>query len=496
MPSDKQATGPKKDLPTSSQEIESLKSQLATAKQHRQELLNRLDKLENQTKQAGATYRWGLLTLAQLLPIDKDKHLARHLNRVKRLAKDEAGVEDIKTAIMRLKDAAVKEDIKPPEGKKERSLHPSLLKWLRKDNKTTDEPPVGATDSIGPIKETYQEILNELRLNLDENALAELLSIEKQLHRAKQMDDLIAIRKTMMNLIKKYIARISTEREEAASFIREIGERLIEVEGHMINSISFTKDTQAVSSTFTDTIDGQLADFKQSINISNSLSELKTAVVTRLSSIKSTIESKRQDDSTRLKQAGQQMEKLQKNMTEMKGEIQTAWKRAKTLERELLIDPLTGIYNRRAYDRRVVEEVQRYQRYDRAFSLLIFDVDHFKQVNDNYGHGIGDLCLKEIIKRIRPVLRKSDFLARYGGEEFVVLVPETHTVGAADVAEKIRKTIEDTDFIHKSDSIKITVSIGITEINTSDKTHEDIFTRADDALYNAKQAGRNRVATL
>jgi len=190
------------------------------------------------------------------------------------------------------------------------------------------------------------------------------------------------------------------------------------------------------------------------------------------------------------------MQQLQQDLSEMKGEIEAAWQRAHALEKELLIDPLTGIYNRRAYDRRIEEELQRYQRYHRVFSLLVFDVDHFKDINDRYGHSAGDQCLKEIINRVKLILRKSDFLSRYGGEEFVVIVPEINAEGALEVAEKIRATVEQTKFIHKSEVVKITISIGLTHIKPGDRVHDQIFSRADRALYNAKQAGRNRVLSL
>ena len=98
------------------------------------------------------------------------------------------------------------------------------------------------------------------------------------------------------------------------------------------------------------------------------------------------------------------------------------------------MDPLTEVYNRRAYEKRLNEELQRYLRHQRPFSMLLLDVDHFKSINDQFGHAVGDLCLKEIIKRVRPLLRESDFLARFGGEEFVVLLPETERKAAMAVA--------------------------------------------------------------
>lgn len=495
MPSKTQEKEPKKGS-----EIDSLK--LAKVKQHRQELIDRLDKLEARGKEAETNYRWSLLTLTEMLLANEDKAAAPRLEALKQLIDTDASPESLKAMLKRLKaprerkDAPFKEESAPPDLKKKRSLAPSLLNWLKKNGQPEPAEPVSVQDEIAPLKTTYQEIINELRLNLDPGALDKLRAIEKSLRKAAGSDDFLSVRKSILNLISEYISRISKEREEAALFIREIGERLIEVEGHMISSLSFAKDAHQVSSTFTDSLEGQLVEFKQTIDISRDLTELKIAVASRLSSIKSVLENKRQDDSVRLKQADEQMQELQQNLSEMKGEIQTAWQRAKSLERELLIDPLTGIYNRRAYDRRIIEETERYQRYQRAFSLLVFDVDHFKRVNDLYGHSVGDMCLKEIVHRIRPVLRKCDFMARYGGEEFAIIVPETRSEGAMGVAEKLRQTIELTKFIYKSDSVAITVSVGVTEITPADKTHEDIFSRADRALYNAKQTGRNRVAVL
>ena len=497
MPPTTESTDPQKS--GSGQKIDSLKLQLAIVKEHRQELINRLDKLEHQTKENESNYRWNLLALAQLLRVDGNPELEQHLNAFKRLAKNGASHESLKHLLLQLKDATLKQSINAPESKKNKSISPALLKWLRKSDPAETAPAAqqpDASDAISQIKQTYQHIINELRLNLDESVLKKVRKIEQQLNQAADAESFVTIRTSILNLITNYVSKISKEREEAAAFIREIGERLIEVEGQMINSLSFAKDVQQVSSSFTDTIEVQLVDFKQSIDSSRNLSELKSAVVSRLSFIKTVLENKRKDDSTRLELADQQTQKLQQNLHDMKGEIQTAWKRAKALERELLIDPLTGIYNRRAYDRRMEEELQRFQRYHRLFSLLIFDVDNFKRINDLYGHSIGDLCLKEIINRIKPVLRKSDFLARYGGEEFIVIVPETPAEGALEMAEKLRQTVEQTKFIHKSDEVTITVSIGLTQTVPEDLTQDDIFTRADRALYNAKQAGRNRVSAL
>jgi diguanylate cyclase (GGDEF)-like protein len=126
---------------------------------------------------------------------------------------------------------------------------------------------------------------------------------------------------------------------------------------------------------------------------------------------------------------------------------------------------------------------------------LVIDADKFKNINDTYGHAIGDRCLQEIIKRTQPLLRKSDMLVRYGGDEFVVIMPETDTKGAMKVAEKIRQTIEKIEFLYKEDTVRLTVSIGVSCIKEGDKSPMDLFGRADMAVYKAKENGRNQVMT-
>jgi diguanylate cyclase (GGDEF)-like protein len=187
------------------------------------------------------------------------------------------------------------------------------------------------------------------------------------------------------------------------------------------------------------------------------------------------------------------MGRLQQDIDRMKNEVATERQRADILGKEVLIDPLTGVYNRRAYGKRISEELQRYLRHKRPFSMLMLDVDHFKSVNDQYGHAVGDLCLKEIIKRIQPLLRQSDFLARFGGEEFVLLLPETVQSGAVEVAEKLRKCIEKTEFLHRGKLVPITISIGATQVMSTDQQTDMLFNRVDKAMYRAKAAGRNCV---
>lgn len=167
------------------------------------------------------------------------------------------------------------------------------------------------------------------------------------------------------------------------------------------------------------------------------------------------------------------------------------------LEKLSLTDFLTGIYNIRYFYLRIIEEYSRSQRYTLPVSCLMLDIDHFKKVNDRYGHRAGDTVLKEFAQLLKKHSRTSDVLARYGGEEFILLLPQTALEGALAEAERIRVIVEDYRFRSLKNKEGLTVSIGIS-VSPHDRirTHEDLISYADRALFAAKNLGRNRVATF
>ncbi len=161
-----------------------------------------------------------------------------------------------------------------------------------------------------------------------------------------------------------------------------------------------------------------------------------------------------------------------------------------------LIDPLTGINNRRFFDQRVDEEVTLSLRNRAPLSCLFLDLDHFKRVNDSHGHQAGDAVLQQAAHIFSDIMRTSDVLARYGGEEFVILLANTNTETAHDIAERIRASINQTHFdIGTAAPLKITLSIGLTTMNATSpiKTTQQLINAADQAVYAAKVSGRNRV---
>ncbi|KKC29864.1 GGDEF domain-containing response regulator [Caldanaerobacter subterraneus] len=159
------------------------------------------------------------------------------------------------------------------------------------------------------------------------------------------------------------------------------------------------------------------------------------------------------------------------------------------LYRQSITDPLTNIYNRRFFMQMLEQEIERVKRNKKLFSLIMFDLDHFKNVNDRFGHAAGDMVLKSVADTVKGRIRKTDYFARWGGEEFIILLPETSLNNAAELAEELRKKISETEL----DGIgKVTASFGVTEYRNTD-TVDTVLLRVDGALYEAKGSGRNCV---
>ncbi len=490
------ATQLSQSLSTEATEIENLKSQTKIIQSQKDQLLKQLQELEDRQLKSDGFYKTVVTTFINLLLSEGNYTLAPSLEQFKTLIQKENSIDIFIDAFNQIKDAALREDIpqidRPVPDEKVKS--PSFLSRLLK--KPEPEALGGAQIQeifFKHLKTAYQEIVDELSLFLGEGYLKKLSRISKQIDKCSNFDALSLVRKNILTLIQDYINKVSLERELAAEIIKEIGERLIQVEGHIKGTYSAANHTIKSSSRFNSALKKQLEELQNSVNFSKTLAELKKAVIYRLNLINETLVDKTKQDLQQKEEANKQMVSLKKALVKMKKKILFANDQSKKLAQELLTDPLTEIYNRRAYDRRIDEEMKRYLRYKNVFSLLLFDVDHFKKINDQYGHAIGDKCLKEIINRIKPALRDADFLARFGGEEFMILLPETDQKGAKEVAEKLRSLVEKIEFLHKDNPIQITVSIGVTHILPEDKDHETIFNRVDMAMYEAKNSGRNRV---
>ncbi|EJM20634.1 diguanylate cyclase (GGDEF) domain-containing protein [Pseudomonas sp. GM18] len=156
-------------------------------------------------------------------------------------------------------------------------------------------------------------------------------------------------------------------------------------------------------------------------------------------------------------------------------------------------DRLTGLYNRGHWEESLKVAYARHQRYGNATSLVMFDIDHFKRVNDTYGHQAGDKVIEQVAGLVREHVRDTDLAGRYGGEEFGVVLSDTDKTSAVFFAERLRKAVERLEVLHNGQSIRFTISLGVADLSQLSINHTDLIAWADQALYASKKAGRNRV---
>jgi diguanylate cyclase (GGDEF)-like protein len=194
----------------------------------------------------------------------------------------------------------------------------------------------------------------------------------------------------------------------------------------------------------------------------------------------------------------QMADKIKKSELEIQVKQLELQEKNRLLEKLATTDPLTYVYNRRFILERLPNEMAQASRYGEQLSTIMLDLDHFKRVNDTYGHSIGDQALLGVVEAINLTIRKADIMGRWGGEEFIIICPNTGKAAAAALAERIRQRVEEVDFVtNEGAQISLSVSIGVAEFypktSESKLNSDDMIIRADKALYQAKNSGRNKV---
>jgi diguanylate cyclase (GGDEF)-like protein len=461
------------------EKLMTLQNQVKKLQSQRDTLLRELDVLEERYDKMNRLYCRYIPVIIDSV-VTSDNSFSRVCKDLSTALKKKESQGKIEYIFEQLKTAMLKEDIGPATGPKKKSRFFSFMKDTSKS-------------FIDDYKQSYHDVVNNLRSTLDEKYTAKLDNITARIKQAEDTDDIGDIRESVFSLIFVYISDTNQDREKVTSFVREVVGKILDIESRLAATYQQTDSMFQSNEGFESILSSEMKGLKQTSNVASSLDDLKIQVSQRLASIESALEKKQEKDRAIKELAKKNRHAFKSGFAKLKQELDEATKYSEELEKKLNQDQLTGAYNRRAYDKRIEEEMARFLRYGTCFSLLLIDADKFKLINDNYGHAIGDRCLQEIIKRTIPLLRKNDMLARYGGEEFMVIMPQTDSKGAKEAAEKIRKTIEKIEFIYKKDKVKVTVSIGVSQSREGDKKHQEIFERADIAVYQAKEKGRNRV---
>ena len=468
------------DSTDQSQQDQDLQKRIEKLESQKSMLLRELDDLEQRFEKTDKLYRKYMPVILDTFA-GTDSPFSGICKDLGEALKKGASIGKLEYIFNQVRDIVIREDADIPQGKKGKSGFFSSLKKK------------SGTAVIEEFKTGYHDIINQLKSTLGERYTQRLGELTEKINQAETSGDIIEIRDDIFSIIQKYIADTNADRERINNFIQEVVERIFRLEAEVVKSFEQTGEILDSNEGFESVLDSEMNELQQNMDVAQNLEDLKQMIARRLAVIDKALKKKQAKDKAIREMANRHRDEFKTGFSKLKKELDKATANAKELEEELNIDQLTGAYNRRAYEKKIQEEMDRFKRYGTTFSLLMIDADKFKNINDKYGHAIGDKCLKEIIKRTIPQLRVSDMLARWGGEEFVVIMPETPLAGARDAAEKIRSTIEKIEFVYREETVKVTVSIGVSEVEKSDETYRKVFERADIALYQAKKKGRNQV---
>ncbi|GAA6136154.1 hypothetical protein NBRC116188_29440 [Oceaniserpentilla sp. 4NH20-0058] len=285
---------------------------------------------------------------------------------------------------------------------------------------------------------------------------------------------------------------LGSEQEEFEAFLKNLNERLSELQNWLVQGQDLEQNFKSASKDFDDKMRGHLDELKQVLQDGvESPDNLKTSVSHQLDRVFATLDIFKLEQQSREKTFEYHIKELNDRLINMESELKQAKEHLSKSQAKAMVDSLTKLPNRGAYDAYIEKEYQRFERYGGDLSLIVCDVDKFKNINDSYGHQAGDKVLQLISRQVKKGTRQTDLLARYGGEEFVVILPGTDAQAALQVAEKIRAEVAGSPFHFKGSRVQITISCGVASF-AKGCTHQEVFEKADKALYQAKDNGRNQ----
>lgn len=325
--------------------------------------------------------------------------------------------------------------------------------------------------------------------------LPEDLQVEANLVKRKLSQSISE--RVFMSSLEKTIAitadilgRVKKEKNEIEEFLKQLTSRLHELDKDIRETSRIRELTHQHGKEMTDGMRSEIDTIEQGISRIDNFEELKSSIQSRVILLRNHVDTFILNEGEKDNEAEQVIEQLKNQVKVMEDEAEDLKEQIEKEREQTLRDVLTGMSNRLAYDERLSVELANYRRNQNTFVLVIWDIDFFKKVNDNYGHAAGDQVLKLVSSILSKNMRETDFIARYGGEEFVSILPATDLKGAQLITDKLREIIASSEFHFREEDVNITVSSGFAEVKNDEKG-EDLFIRADKALYKAKENGRN-----
>ena len=351
-------------------------------------------------------------------------------------------------------------------------------------------PPQGIDleDEESKVRALIEAVLERLsRLPELRPALADLVRRSKESISPQDFADGL---ERVARLIADQRANLVRERKEVEDLLQQMDSRLAEIAGYLASDTVDQKTAQASTQQFDLMLTNEVRGLADEMQNTQDLGSLRSRVQGRLEIITNHLQDFRLRESARVAAQLDRTQRMRVRVSALEQEIHGLHKSLQEEQSLRLVDALTSIPNRASYDDRVRLEFMRWQRDNAPVSVLAWDIDHFKDINDTYGHTAGDKVLKVIAQYLAQQVRGTDFVARYGGEEFVMILIGTDAAQALVAADKIRIGVQNIGFHFHNKPVTVTASCGIAAFRNED-TPEGVFDRADRALYRAKDGGRN-----
>jgi diguanylate cyclase len=353
-------------------------------------------------------------------------------------------------------------------------------------------PPAAAPQATAPAHDVEALVRGLLAALARTPALGDAAGrLESKLDAGVAAADWAPYLRSVADSVGAVVSGLQQQRRELEEFLEQVTRQLAGFEDWTAWQEGEAESRRADSFGLENSVGAEMRGLHQEVQDSRDLTALKVKVQSRLDTVAQQLLAFRDNEGKRLVESERRTAELKREVVKLKGRTNELVKKCADQENRLMLDSLTGVHSRYAYEERLEEEFQRWQRHAQPLTFSIWDVDFFKRINDTRGHDAGDRLLRAIAEILGRSKRVEDFLARIGGEEFVLLLPMTALDSAKVVTEKIRSAVERTEFRHHGDPVPVTISCGLTEFRAGD-TPTAVYERADRALYDAKQKGRNR----
>lgn len=337
------------------------------------------------------------------------------------------------------------------------------------------------------ISHTLAGLLDNLSLPSDYDD--QTLDLKKALSVNPDFQQLPLLLDEVIGLI---MIAMGKNQEGLTNYLSQLNKQLASINKSIVHSYHSQQSLNESREGFDSTLKKHVKDTNDAVQEADNLDELKSLINQRMSSISNTMAEYRQKMIEQEKSATQSISLLRSKVTRMEKDAISLRSRLQEKLTQAMTDALTNLPNRAAYQDTILPLCQAMSQSKQSICLAVCDIDHFKQINDTWGHLAGDKVLRLVPRQIRPALAKEDMAFRYGGEEFVIIFPRTNLEQASKRAETIRQEVEKTPFNVNGEPVSITISIGLAELHPGEN-HESLFSRADKQLYLAKEAGRNRI---